>query len=107
MAEFDDHSRAAIPCNGNTLTSLFFTTSFTGQWPVNVWDDPEDPHTAEAPDPEDGGGGGEGAADPGEGEALPGAEAHPGQAAWTRGGWAAADLPADPQGEDQTDEGMY
>ena len=41
----------------------------------------------------------------GEREAVCGAEAHPGQAARPRGGWAAPDLSADPQGQDQAAQG--
>jgi len=41
----------------------------------------------------------------GEGEAVPGVEAHPGAATGARGGRAALHLPADTQGEDQADEG--
>ena len=54
-----------------------------------------------------GSGGGEGAADPGEGEAVHGAEADPAAPAGTRGGRAAADLPTGTQREDQADEGVW
>ena len=51
-------------------------------------------------------GGGEGAIDSGEGEAVHGDETGAAEAARARSCWATADLPAVPQGEDQTDEGM-
>ena len=50
-------------------------------------------------------GGGERVADPGEGEAVHGVEADPSAATGARGGGAVADLPADTEGEDKTDEG--
>ena len=50
--------------------------------------------------------GGEGIDDSREGEAVYGAQADFAAAARARGGRAAADLPADSQGEDQANEGV-
>ena len=50
-------------------------------------------------------GGGEGASDSGEREALHGTEADPTATAWTRGGRATSNLPTDLEREDQKHEG--
>ncbi len=71
-----------------------------GQWSEYIRAHPEDPGAAEEADSQDGGGCAEGAADPGEGEAVHGAEAHFGEAARARGGRAALHLSADFEAED-------
>ena len=76
-----------------------------GQWSIYLRDDSKDPHAAEASDSKDGGSCWERAADPGERETVPGAEAHPGTPAWPRGGWATHNLPTDAEGENKADEG--
>ena len=51
-------------------------------------------------------GGREGADDSREGEAVHGAKADSAAAAWARSGRATSNLPADPQGKDQANEGV-
>lgn len=64
-----------------------------GLRPRHLRDDPEDPDAAEAAHHQDGGGGGKGPAHPGEGEAVHGAQEHPGEAAGAGGGGAAQHIP--------------
>ena len=71
-----------------------------------VRDDSENPDAAEAIDSEDGGGGGEGTVDTRKGETLRGTEAHPRATTGTRSRRAAANLPTNDEGKDQTNEGQ-
>ena len=76
-----------------------------GQRSEHVRDDPEDTNSPEETHLEDGGSRRERTLDPGEGEVVRRTETHPRQTAGPRGRRAAADLPADTEGEDKADEG--